>query len=90
MIRDINVSDIVICGDLNSVLDNDCDIISGEKLAESTVLKFYTVLHDCDLHDTWRLFNHDCREYMRSRRTSFVARRLEYVLTSSRIFDKKH
>ena len=66
VIRDVHVNDIndvVICGDFNCVLDNDCDIISGEKLAESTVSKFYTVLHDCDLYDTWRLFNPDCREY---------------------------
>ena len=88
MIRDVRVNDIVICGNFNCVLENNCDIISGEKHAESTALKLNTVLHDCDLHNTLRLFNPDCRQYTWSRRTPFVARRLDYILTSSGIFDK--
>ena len=53
VMRNVHVNDTVMCGDFNCVLDNDCD----EKHAESTVLKFNTVLHNCDLHDTWRLLN---------------------------------
>ena len=63
VIRDVRVNDTVICGDFNCVLNNDADIISGKKHAECTVVKFNTVLNECDLHDTWRLFNPDHREY---------------------------
>ena len=55
-IKNINVDYIVVCGEFNCVLKSDLDIISGEKHAERVVLKFYDLLSDCDLHDTWKLF----------------------------------
>ena len=64
-IKDINVDQLVIlvCGGFNCVLKNDSDIISGEKHVERVVLKFYDLLSDCDLHDTWRLFPPGGKEY---------------------------
>ena len=75
-IKNINVDYIVVCGDFNCVLKSDLDIISGEKLAERVVLKFNDLLSDCDLHDTWRLFHPEDKEYTWRKKNPFVARRL--------------
>lgn len=74
VIRAVRVDGIVICGDFNCMLDSDADIISVEKHVERTVVKFNTILNECGLHDTWRLFNHDHREYTWAKRTPFVTR----------------
>ena len=79
VIRHVRVMIIMICGDFNCVLDNDAHIISGEKQAEGTVVKFNTILNKCDLHGTWRLCNPNNRDYTWSKRTPFVARRLDYI-----------
>ena len=42
-------------------------------------MKFNTILNECHLHGTWRLCNPDNRDYTWSKRTSFVARRLDYI-----------
>lgn len=78
----------LICGDFNAVLDNELDIISGEKYAEGVVNKFNSLLSECDLFDAWRLFNIESKEFTWSRNTPFIARRLDYVLASSLAFDK--
>ena len=54
---------------------------------QGTITKF-NVLNECNLFDTWRLLNPDIKEYTRSKRNPFVARRLDYILTSSIVFDK--
>ena len=66
---------ILVCGDLNCVLKNDLGIISGETHAERVEL-----LSDCDLHDTWRLFQPEGKEYTWCNRNPFVATRLDYIL----------
>ena len=38
--------------------------------------------------DTRRLFNPDIMEFTLSKRNPFAARRLDYILTSSTVFDK--
>ena len=87
-IKDINVDYILVCGDFNCVLKHDLDIISGEKHVERVVLKFNDLLSDCDLHDTWRLFHPEGKEYTWCKKNPFVARRLDYILTNSMCFDK--
>ena len=71
----------IVCGDFNTVLDNKLDIVSGEKHANSLVNAFNDLTHDCDIHDVWRVFNSDTKEYTWSRRTGdrFIARRLDYL-----------
>ena len=54
---------MLVCGDINCVLKNDLDISFGEKHVERVVLKFNDLLSDCDLHDTWRLFHPEGKEY---------------------------
>ena len=63
VMQNLHFDDIVLCGDFNCVLNNDSDIISGENHAQGTVTKFNDVLNECNLFDTWRLFNPDIKEY---------------------------
>ena len=67
-------------------MNNDSNIISGENHARGTVTKFNDVLNECNLFDTWRLYNPDIKEYTWSKRNPFVVRRLDYILTSSTFF----
>ena len=52
VINSLHVDHVVMAGDFNCVLDNDMDIISGEKHADNTVSTFNAVLNECDFHDT--------------------------------------
>ena len=51
------------------------DIISGANDVQGTLTKFNDVLNDCNLFDTWRLFNPDIKEYTWSKRNPFAAKR---------------
>ena len=73
--QNLHFEDIVLCGDFNCVLNNDSDISSGENDAQGTVTKFNDVLNECNLFDTWRLFNPDIKEYTWSKRNPFAAKR---------------
>ena len=54
----------------------------------STVKKFNDILSGFDLYDTWRLFHGDSKAFTWSKRFPFVARRLDYILSTSSVFDK--
>ena len=78
----------LICGDFNTVLDNNWDIISGERYDSRIINEFNNLLNECDLYDVWRLFNPEIKEFTWSRNTPFIARRLDYILASSTAFDR--
>jgi exonuclease III len=88
-LSNIEHDQIIVCGDFNAVLNNDLDIISGEKHADKTVQLFNNFVDNCGLSDTWRLFNPNDRDFTWSRKINgmFVARRLDYILTSDDIVD---
>ena len=104
VIRTIQVEDILICGDFSCVLDSKLDVISitsGGKHAVSTVKTFNLIFDlifiddifsDFDLYDKWIFFfffpHGDSKDFTWSKRTPFVARRLDYILSSSSVFDK--
>ena len=79
----------VICGDFNAVLDNQLDVISGEKHSTTLVNLFNAFIDGCDLTDVWRSLNPDVKEYTWSRKScnKFTARRLDYVLLSNEAMD---
>lgn len=87
-IKNIECDELILCGDFNCVLDNKLDIVSGEKHHLDAVTKLNHLVESCDLYDTWRSFNPHLKEFTWSRRNPFVARRLDYIFTSSDIFDK--
>ena len=78
-----NDTDIILAGDLNSVMDNRKDIIAGEKHNGREVEALQDLILNTDLNDVWRLQHEDQREYTWSRNNPFIARRLDYIFTSS-------
>ena len=56
---DISKENVIGCGDMNTVMDNNMDIISGEKHDENVVKAMISMVHKCALIDTWRNFNPD-------------------------------
>ena len=47
------------------------------------------IFSDFDLYDKWIFSPHgDSKDFTCSKRTPFVARRLDYILSSSSVFDK--
>ncbi|WP_419615349.1 endonuclease/exonuclease/phosphatase family protein, partial [Thiolapillus sp.] len=73
----------ILIGDFNSVLDNELDIISGEKHNKREVEAFNTLVSDLDLTDSWRTLHRDEKEYTWCRNSPFTARRLDYILVSN-------
>lgn len=71
----------VVCGDFNAVMDNDLDIISGEKHSKPLVELFNNFVNECELTDVWRSLNPLRREFTWSKisQNKLLARRLDYV-----------
>lgn len=79
--------EVILCGDFNCVLDNDKDIISGEKHYQSNVEKFNDVISNYALNDTWRIFHPDDKEFTWSRKSPLIARRLDYIFISEAVLN---
>ena len=79
----------ILCGDFNTVMCNNKDIISGEKHSTSLVNSFNKFVEDSELNDIWRIFNNDNKEYSWSRTSNgrFVARRLDYIFLNDSAMD---
>lgn len=79
----------IVCGDFNSVRDNNLDIISGEKHPAAHVKLFNSFVEQCGLNDVWRIFNPETREYTWSKINinKFIARRLDYIFTTEEGMD---
>ena len=88
-LTNIDCEKIVFCGDLNSVLSNEMDIISGDNHSTLSVENFQNFCHVNNLLDAWRLFNNDAKEFTWSRviNGSLIARRLDYILISETVLD---
>ena len=88
-IKDIDCDNIILGGDFNCVLDNNKDIITGQRHKPETVRKFNDLIDRCDLYDTWRLFNPETKEYTWSRHQGqgVVSRRLDYLFVSNDVFN---
>jgi hypothetical protein len=70
------------------VLDNSLDIISGDKHSKETVSAFNDFKNTCALNDVWRIFNPDLKEFSWSRKSNFVARRIDYCLASDKLLNQ--
>ena len=88
VISNLDLASLVICGDFNTVLSNDLDVISGEKHASAVTDKFKQLLEEHDLYDVWRMFHPQEKEFTWSKKYPFIARRLDYVLMNDELFDK--
>lgn len=88
IIKDSRLSNVILCGDFNCVLDNELDIVSGERHAERAVSQLNEMFIACDLFDVWRLFNPGIKEFSWSKKNPFIARRIDYVFTCATLFDR--
>ena len=78
-------SNLIILGDFNMVLDNKLDIISGDYHDARIVKCFNDFVNELLLVDMWRLLNGKKREFTWSRKNPFIARRLDFILTSEQL-----
>ena len=79
---------LVVSGDFNMVLSNQLDIISGCPHDSKIVSMFNDLLCKTDLYDIWRIYNPTCKEFSWSSSYSpWKARRLDYILINSCLFD---
>ena len=78
-----NDHSLICAGDFNTVLDNNLDIISGEKHNIDVVNKFKRLLNENVLIDSWRYLHET--EKMHTWRRGFIARRLDYILVGEDI-----
>ena len=88
VISNITAEGLLICGDFNCVLDNKLDIISGGAHSNVLVPTFHNVIYSHDLYDVWRLFHPQEKQYTWSKKNPFIARRLDYILSNSELFNR--
>ena len=67
-------------GDFNTVVDNDLDVISGNKHKENVIEMFKEFIYTFNLVDSWRVKNPTAQSFTWSRDNPLTARRLDYVL----------
>ena len=89
-VKECNATQKIICGDFNAVMSNKMDIISGEKHPDVLINMFNNFVHECNLHDVWRIYHNDVKEYTWSRKNQdkLIARRLDYVLVNDSALDE--
>ena len=81
-------SNILVCGDFNTVLNNDLDVISGECHATRDIGLFNSLKNDFELYDVWRIFNPKVKDYTWSKNNPFIARRLDFILCNNSLNSK--
>ena len=89
VLSDLDYINLVVCGDFNSVMSNDLDIVSGERHSDTSVSNFRNFVNANSLSDSFRLHNIDSKEYTWSRviKGTLIARRLDYVFTNDSVSD---
>ena len=81
--QQLDTDHVIFCGDMNCVIKNALDIVSGGNHAESDIECFNEFINNCGLSDVWRLFNGEEKIFTWSRNSpNFIARRLDYILAS--------
>ena len=87
ILLDLDSEKLIVCGDFNSVINNETDIISGEKHPKIRSDNFKNFRDTNNLFDIWRLHNIEEKEFTWSRviNGSLVARRLDYILVTENI-----
>lgn len=64
-------------------LNNDCDIITGERHSNSKVEELKQLVVNLDLHVSWRVQHPEDKEYTWSRNHPFTSRRIYYAFVST-------
>ena len=77
---------VIVCGDFNCTI-NEVDNIAGE-LHNRTEIKQFQELSNNGLHDIWRLFNSNSKDYTWRHKSKNIIRRIDYILGNESFFDK--
>ena len=85
ILNKVSTSDLLVFGDFNCVMSNKLDIISGRPHGRVEVNTFNETMNSLNLHDVWRTFNGDEKEYTWNRFNPFIARRLDYCFVTDSI-----
>ena len=72
-----------ICGDFNTVVNNSIDIISGDNHDTLDINILKSFIQKFDLHDIWRLYNPNTKDYTWSKNNPFIARRLDFIFCNN-------
>ena len=85
----LECDNVIVCGDFNTVLHNDLDIISGDKHNVAVIESFHSFTDACQLSDAWRVFNDNLKEFTWSRivKGKLIARRLDYILVTDSVIN---
>ena len=76
----VGLENQLLCmGDFNCVLDNDLDIISGQKHKDDTIKELKNVITGTALCDTWRIKHPGIKMHSWSGNLPLVSRRLDYI-----------
>ena len=78
---------IVLAGYFNVVASNELDIISGNPHHVVSVDMYNDCVLKTGLFDVWRLFHQNEKEYTWCKQNPFIARRLDYIIVNSSMFD---
>ena len=84
----VQTQNIIFCGDVNCVVDNKIDIISGNTHPKRDIDKLNEFLSVCDLFDVWRLFHAEEKEFTWSLRSPFIARRIDYCFATELVVNQ--
>ena len=74
-------NNIFLGGDLNLVLNNDLDIISGDRHDKNCIERLRNLLIRKDFIDVWRELHPEERDFTWARKNPFCARRLDYIFS---------
>ena len=80
-----NDTNILFCGDMNMVMNNTLDNISGENHSQNEVCALNNFVNTFNLIDIWRFKNPEKRDYSWARYNPFVARRIDYTFCNKNL-----
>ena len=89
---DVNVDNLIICGDIDPKLDN----IAGRNHSEKTVNIFnifnvfniFKFVTDLKVNDVWRYQHGEQKSFTWSRRNPLIVHGLDYILVSEALLQK--
>lgn len=81
---------LIIVGDLNCVINNELDIISGQPHSQKEVGALNKCVNTLGLADVWRAMHSEDKDFTWSRSHPFIARRLDYCFVSKHSLNLCH
>ena len=81
------MENLLLCGDFNSTLNANFDIISGQPHPTIEVVALNNFIDSLSLNDSWRSYHREEKDFTWCRQNPFIARRLDYIFVSDSILN---